>query len=50
MRPNPVPTSADGESELFRERLDNLIDLRHELTRLAGLIDWRRFDEAFGAL
>jgi IS5 family transposase len=50
MRPNPVPTPADGESDLFRNRLDNLIDLRHEFVRLSGLIDWGRFDEAFGAL
>ena len=50
MRPNPVPTPADGESDLFRNRLDNLIDKRHELARLSGLIDWKRFDEAFGAL
>lgn len=50
MRPSPVPTPADGESDLFRNRLDALIDMRHELVRLAGLIEWRRFDEAFGAL
>ena len=50
MRPNPVPTPADGESDLFRHRLDNLIDMRHELVRLSGLIDWQRFDEAFGTL
>jgi IS5 family transposase len=50
MRPNPVPTPADGESDLFRNRLDNLIDKRHEFVRLSGLIDWKRFDEAFGAL
>jgi hypothetical protein len=50
MRPNPVPTPADGESALFRNRLDNLIDMRHEFVRLSGLIDWRHFDEAFGTL
>jgi IS5 family transposase len=27
-----------------------MIDMRHELVRLAGLIDWNRFDEAFGGL
>jgi IS5 family transposase len=27
-----------------------MIDMRHELVRLARLIDWKRFDEAFGAL
>ena len=47
MRPNPVPTPAHGESDLFRNRLDNLVDMRHELVRLSGLIDWKRFDEAF---
>ena len=50
MRPHPVATPADCESDLFRDRLDNLVDMRHELARLSGLIDWRRFDEAFGAL
>jgi len=50
MRPHPVATPADCESGLFRDRLDNLVDMRHELVRLSGLIDWRRFDEAFGAL
>ena len=50
MRPNAVPTPADGESDLFRNRLDNVIDNRHEFVRLSGLIDWKRFDEAFGAL
>jgi IS5 family transposase len=50
MRPNPVPTPANGETDMFRNRLDNMIDVRHELVRLAGLIHWRRFDEAFGTL
>jgi IS5 family transposase len=35
---------------MFRNRLDNMIDMRHELVRLAGLMDWKRFDEAFGGL
>src|ERR1035437_3217656 len=50
MRHNPIPTPADGETDMFRNRLDNMIDMRHELVRLAGLIDWKRFDEAFGGL
>ena len=50
MRPHPVPSPADGESDLFRNRLDSLIDMRHEFVRLFGLIDWKRFDEAFGEL
>jgi len=50
MRPNRISTPADGETDMFRNRLDNMIDMRHELVRLAGLIDWERFDEAFGDL
>ena len=50
MRPKPIPTPADGETDMFRNRLDNMIDMRHELARLARLIDCKRFDEAFGTL
>lgn len=34
--------------DLFRNRLDNLIDRRHELVRLAALMDWDRFDAEWG--
>ena len=33
MRPHPVPSPADGESDLFRNRLDSLIDRRHEFVQ-----------------
>ena len=36
------------EADLFRMRLCNMIDPRHELVRLGDLIDWERFDKAFG--
>ncbi len=36
--------------ELFRNRLDNMLNQRHELYRLADLIDWSTFDAAFGSL
>ena len=36
--------------DLFRHRLDNILDCRHALYRLAGLIEWDRFDRAFGRL
>ena len=48
MRPKE-PVESD-DLELFRSRLENIVDARHPLVRLAKLIDWRRFDEAFGAL
>lgn len=48
MRPKRSPASTTDD--LFRTRLLNIINPRHELVRLAELIDWQRFDEAFGAL
>ncbi len=30
-----------GQDDLFRARLDQIIDMRHELVRLGGLIDWQ---------
>lgn len=40
----------DGSSDLFRSRLDSIINPRHELVRLADAIDWQRFDTAFDPL
>jgi IS5 family transposase len=34
--------------ELFRERLENILNRQHELYRLAGLIDWATFEQEFG--
>ena len=42
------PTS--GQVELFRTRLENLIDDRHELVQLAAKLDWEMFDEKFGTM
>ncbi len=44
---NPSKQSS-GDRDLFRERLDAIIDLRHPLVRLAGLMPWADFDESFG--
>ncbi len=46
----PKPPAAEPQEDLFRARLENLVDRRHALTRLAGLIDWGRFEAAFGPL
>jgi len=48
MRPSEPDPSPDVD--LFRNRLDNLLDQRHELYRLSDLIDWQSFDAAFGEL
>jgi IS5 family transposase len=46
MRPKKSEPSSD---DLFRSSLEAILDHEHELIRLAGLIDWDRFDDAFGA-
>ena len=44
MRPRKPEKS--GTDDLFRSRLDQIIDMRHELVRLADTIDWDWLDEA----
>ena len=46
----PKQPEAEPQDDLFRARLENLADPRHALVRLAGLIDWGRFEAEFGAL
>jgi transposase, IS5 family len=47
---HPKQPEAEPQDDLFRVRLENLVDLRHPLVRLVGLIDWGRFEAEFGAL
>jgi hypothetical protein len=42
MRPNKPETT--GEGDLFRARLEQITDLKHELVQLAGEIDWDWID------
>jgi len=37
-----------GQSDLFRPRLDQIVDLQHPLVKLARAIDWRFLEERFG--
>lgn len=46
----PKSPAEDGAEDLFRSRLANILDPRHELLRLAARIDWGTFDAAFGPL
>jgi transposase, IS5 family len=39
----PKAAESTADHDLFRTELVNLIDLRHELVRLAELIDWQAF-------
>ena len=40
----PKPHQPDTSGDLFRARLDQIINLRHELVRLANTIDWDWLD------
>src|SRR5437899_1793188 len=42
MRPKKHKTT--GSNDLFRARLDQIINLKHELAQLAGQIDWDFID------
>ncbi len=46
----PKQPAATPQDDLFRARLENMVDPRHPLVRLAGLIDWERFETEFGVL
>ena len=44
------PRSTSGQTdELFRSRLDELINMKHALVRLAGLINWDEIERSLGA-
>lgn len=45
----PPKTPEPSSGDLFRMLLVNIIDQNHELVRLSRLIDWARFNAAFGA-
>src|SRR5262245_50201379 len=48
MRPRERRES--GKQDLFRSRLDQIIDMNHALVKLARAIDWRFLEEGFGAV
>ena len=38
------------QQDLYRERLDSMISMQHELVRLSKLIDWDAIHEEFSAM
>ncbi len=44
----PVERRDIGEGDLFRSRLDQIIDMKHELVLLAQTIDWEVLEKQFG--
>ena len=47
MRPKQRKATKDGD--LFRARLDQIIDMKHELVQLAGALDWEWLDDEIAA-
>jgi transposase, IS5 family len=39
-----------GQSDLFRARLDQIVDMNHALAKLARTIDWDFLEKSFGAV
>jgi IS5 family transposase len=37
-----------GEQDIFRSRLDQIIDMNHALAKLARTVDWPFLEERFG--
>jgi IS5 family transposase len=48
MRPKKQETT--GEGDLFRARLDQIINMEHALVELAGRLDWEHLDEEIAPL
>ena len=39
-----------GHTDMFRSRLDQIVDMNHALAKLGRMIDWRFPEERFGAV
>ena len=46
----PKERRESGQNDLFRARLDQIVDLGHPLAKLARAIDWRFLEDRFGAV
>ena len=46
----PKQHEMTGSSDLFRARLDQIINLKHELVQLAAKIDWQWIDREIAPL
>jgi len=49
MRPQNM-SAKDAQGDLFRSRLDQILNRKHPLFQLANQIDWQFFDSEFGQL
>jgi len=45
----PRERRATGQNDLFRSRLDQIVDMKHPLAKLGGQVDWAFLEKTFGA-
>lgn len=50
MTPKRPPKETEKQSNMFRVELEDLVNLDHPMVRLADLIPWQQFDDAFEPL
>lgn len=50
MKPRKPPIESDRQEELFKTRLEDIIDMKHELVRLAGFIPWEELERDYCSL
>lgn len=46
----PKSKKTEPQDDLFRMRLENMLDMKHELVRLSKQIDWDSLDQEWGQL
>jgi len=46
----PKKHETTGSGDLFRARLDQIINMKHELVQLAGKVDWEFIDREIAPL
>ena len=46
----PVARVDSGRNDLFRSRLDQIVDMKHPLAKLARQVDWGFLEKVFGAV
>jgi transposase, IS5 family len=46
----PKERRESGQNDLFRARLDQIVDIGHPRAKLARSIDWRFLETQFGAV
>jgi hypothetical protein len=45
----PRERRSTGQNDLFRSRLDQIVDMKHPLAKLGGHVDWAFLEKTFGA-